>query len=57
MARNLVFDLDDGRQALVTIWDNPEADPPTLALRDERGDIWGPPIDASTDEPFDEAES
>jgi hypothetical protein len=52
MARNLVFDLPDGSQVLVELWDTAA---PQIATRPEESAVWGPPIDASTDETFEEA--
>lgn len=42
--KNLVFDLDDGRQALVTVWEEGAA---TIATRDNPWSSWGPPTPAT----------
>jgi hypothetical protein len=54
MARTLVFDLPDGSQALVEVWDSAV---PTIALRPDKSATWGPPIDVATSFTFEEAES
>ncbi len=51
MARTLVFDLPGGSQILVEVWDS---GPPTLAIRQDPGQTWGPPIDAAKDETWTE---
>ena len=49
MNRDIVFELPDGSEVLVTIWEEESYSPPTLARRGKEDRIWGPPVDAYRD--------